>query len=189
MERTISAYGNLNNFVQGSCMILRRELMKMVLPVPIFASAHDNWIVQFALLLESRCIVRDQLMSYRIHGENTSSFHVNKPKRLSTIKLLLWKTRNKSGTNDLLDIQLKQIREIQSRAGNLDRNDPIFQFIKKREILFNTESLIMSLKRRVIIRESPFLTRLIKATSMLLTRDYHNYHNNINSYSRDLFLL
>ena len=69
---------NLNSFIQGSCICFNKELKKKILPFPEYIKTHDKWIVDFARHLKKILIVKESLQLYRIHGNNTSKFNLNK---------------------------------------------------------------------------------------------------------------
>lgn len=188
IERTKRLYGNLNNFVQGSCSAIRRDLIKILLPIPTSVIAHDNWIAKIAQLLDARIVTEEQLMEYRIHGENTSPFHINNPNGSTTIKWLLEKLSRRKAASELLGNELTQVREIRKRVNDIDRRDPIFRNKKKREFLTFTDAIVISLENRTKIRISPIATRLVLAISMLRRKEYHTYHNGMYSFYRDLLL-
>ena len=76
------------DMVMGCCAAFRRSLLDVLLPIPGDQAAHDNWLVQFADLLElvERSQVPQQL--YRRHGGNVSAFFVNSPESSGSMQRL-----------------------------------------------------------------------------------------------------
>jgi glycosyltransferase involved in cell wall biosynthesis len=60
------------NFVAGCCSAFRREWLKIALPIPEGAIAHDTWLVGLAHRLEVASICERPLQYYRRHGANVS---------------------------------------------------------------------------------------------------------------------
>lgn len=56
----------------GCAMMLRRELLKVVLPIPQFVESHDLWIALAANLHRSNVHVERSVLMRRLHGRNAS---------------------------------------------------------------------------------------------------------------------
>lgn len=68
-------------FVMGCCVVARRSLTDIALPVPPGAFSHDNWLVQLADVLDLTLRIETPLQYYRLHGRNVSDFFVNRVER------------------------------------------------------------------------------------------------------------
>jgi glycosyltransferase involved in cell wall biosynthesis len=75
-------------FVQGSCVAVRREFLRLILPVPPEPWGHDAWIVGFARALGRARIVPEALQYYRRHSANASQFIANDPRKLPRLLLV-----------------------------------------------------------------------------------------------------
>lgn len=63
----------IRNSCVGACMALRRDLLKMLLPIPEDIPMHDWYIFLCALRMKKRIkVVGDKLILYRRHGGNSS---------------------------------------------------------------------------------------------------------------------
>lgn len=56
----------------GCCMAFRRELLKVIIPIPNGVLVHDAWIGCLAFLYKKYIVVDDKLIDYRIHSNNVS---------------------------------------------------------------------------------------------------------------------
>lgn len=63
----------IKNSYMGCCMAFRSSLKEYILPVPENIECYDQWIGMMADLHGGSFFLSKQLMSYRRHGENTSS--------------------------------------------------------------------------------------------------------------------
>ena len=70
----------------GCCMAFRRDILKIVLPIPENYPAHDSWIGLLGILNKNIYFLEDILIEYRRHGNNTS-FLSEKSKNSLRIKL------------------------------------------------------------------------------------------------------
>lgn len=60
------------NSYMGCCMAFDRQLLNYVLPFPKGIAMHDLWIGLNAELFFSVCFCKNQLVSYKRHGNNTA---------------------------------------------------------------------------------------------------------------------
>ncbi len=59
----------------GCCMAFSRRLMKRILPIPDDIEMHDQWIgILNDILYKNTYFLKKQLIYYRRHGDNISSF-------------------------------------------------------------------------------------------------------------------
>lgn len=70
--------GVLKNMIKnsyiGCCMAFRRELKEFILPIPGQIEMHDQWIgIISDHVFGNSCFLREPLLLYRRHGDNSSS--------------------------------------------------------------------------------------------------------------------
>jgi glycosyltransferase involved in cell wall biosynthesis len=65
------------NFVNGCCIMVRRQLLEITLPIPLNILAHDMWLVSISDGLGYKKFSRLVLQMYRRHNKNLSPFHWN----------------------------------------------------------------------------------------------------------------
>lgn len=84
-----------SSFVMGCCILVRRELLDLCLPIPAECKAHDNWIVGIADGLGRKRIHPEVLQYYRRHGDNESQWIVNRTKRVTRwhVRAQKWRVR------------------------------------------------------------------------------------------------
>ena len=64
----------IKNSYIGCCMAFRRELLKVVLPIPSKIEMHDQWIgILGDYIAGKSCFLPKALLLYRRHGENNSN--------------------------------------------------------------------------------------------------------------------
>lgn len=66
------------HFVMGCCVAARRSLINLSLPMLHGEKSHDNWIVGLSDMLGTTQRTNSVMQLYRIHGNNTSDFFVNR---------------------------------------------------------------------------------------------------------------
>ncbi|HEY0111890.1 MAG TPA: glycosyltransferase family 2 protein [Allosphingosinicella sp.] len=74
------------NFVAGCCSAFRREWLRIALPIPQGAIAHDTWLVGLAYRLEVTVIIEKPLQLYRRHGANVSQNAYSDPRQIGFAK-------------------------------------------------------------------------------------------------------
>ncbi len=62
-----------SKLTMGCCMLVERQFLLSILPIPMSYDAHDDWICDIADIFDLRVILDTPLQIYRIHGKNTSS--------------------------------------------------------------------------------------------------------------------
>lgn len=74
--------------VMGCCATFRRELMQLLLPIPMDPQGFDGWLVHFSDLMNKTLRLDLQLQLYRRHDNNASNIFVNRLEPLSTLDVL-----------------------------------------------------------------------------------------------------
>ena len=69
---------NMSRFVTGCCIVVKRNFLNQILPIPKEFKGHDNWIVYIADKLNLRYVDSEVCQYYRRHGENESMAMSNK---------------------------------------------------------------------------------------------------------------
>ena len=77
IQNFLNANISLDNYVQGSASAIHSDFKKLVLPIPKYALAHDNWINDLACLTNEKFIITRSLMYYRRHSLNISNSALN----------------------------------------------------------------------------------------------------------------
>lgn len=83
LQQIISAGGDEHKtFVMGCCMVFKRELLSLSLPIPDDYGAHDTWISRFAQGIGRKKVVHEILQYYRRHEQNVSTAIMNRTKKV-----------------------------------------------------------------------------------------------------------
>lgn len=94
LERLRRAGLHSDQHRKGCATAARRSFINSALPVgPGFA--FDTWFHDVAAAVEKRRVLQQELMAYRVHGDNTSTFFLNRlepPDRRNAVTLVLAKT-------------------------------------------------------------------------------------------------
>lgn len=90
-----SKSGYFNNLYRnsylGCCMCFRRELLKKILPFPKRIEMHDRWIGLMAELYGKVFFSKEELIGYRVHGNNVSNSTGKSVNPFSTmLSIRLW---------------------------------------------------------------------------------------------------
>lgn len=112
--------GKLNGFVTGCCIMVKKDFLDQVLPIPEYFKGHDNWIVNLSDALNQRYVDSKVLQYYRRHGSNESISLSN------TIKIITFKDRLK-----LFLIRLKRKFFIVNLITYFQRKNTIAQKVKE----------------------------------------------------------
>jgi glycosyltransferase involved in cell wall biosynthesis len=186
MDRIKRANGDLEDFVQGSCSVIRKQLLGVALPVPLFAPAHDNWIALITHFLESRLLTEKRLLKYRIHGQNTSTFHLNQPAGSKPRRVFGEKLRSPDSSSDFLKLQVDLIGEVHRRFQLIESDSRLFFNKRKEAVLASVLQKKRTLENRIRIRSKGIISRLINTFNMLIKNEYHAFHNGFPSMLRDI---
>lgn len=162
--------------VMGCCCALRRTYLDLALPLPLGVRSHDNWLVQMADELGLAERLNVPLQYYRLHGNNTSDFFVNRVEKQEVLYRSLQKLR------DLLRRFLKaggMAEEYEMLCGLLDHitaRESGFSKITGNEALSNAIASMqhrrMVLGLRLSIRASPLLVRPVAIVSLWRSGGY-----------------
>ena len=100
-----------SSFVMGCCAAIRRCFLDFCLPIPDGFPAHDNWLVGIAIGLERRRIVHEVLQYYRRHGENESSWIVNRTTRVTRWHTAYahWRALTQRSTSSKGDVEFDKL--------------------------------------------------------------------------------
>ncbi|MES1192556.1 MAG: glycosyltransferase family 2 protein [Steroidobacter sp.] len=151
------------SFVMGCCIAIRRELLRLLVPIPKDRRSHDEWLVQFAYGLEVSKIVPIVLQYYRRHGHNESKFFINNTKKISLIRAWYQRARaqvksgiSKTGVEEVLKEQLSCLNRIQKYREE-------FKKVAKPDRVLQLERDVIAsagiLSRRHVIRENRNIMR------------------------------
>lgn len=58
----------------GSVMAFKREMLKLILPIPSFVESHDIWIAIAANLFQTNIHINEKTLIRRIHGNNVTQY-------------------------------------------------------------------------------------------------------------------
>ena len=150
-------------FVMGCCAAVRRDLLKIALPVPP-GFTHDSWIVQISDRLGLTLRIEEPLQHYRLHGDNASDFFVNSPQAMSRGTAFTHRLRKKlrrlTAASGLGEEALFQ----QAFAARLaERKDALAALVGQEQSLIQLEKATTRariLSARAALRSRPRLARL-----------------------------
>lgn len=161
--------------VMGCCAAFRRSLLQILLPVPLEAKAHDNWLVQMADLLGLVERREATLQYYRRHGANVSDFFVNRitspgvKERLGHAVVSRWRRMSRpGGLAGELGFLLSAGERLESRAGEARSLIGAHADNARDEV----RSLAALLTRRQSLRSRPRVARLLPWFAMWAQGDY-----------------
>lgn len=174
-------------FVMGCCAAVRRDLLRLVLPVDEDYPSHDSWIVHIAEGMGRKHIHEQVLQYYRRHGENASEFFVNRLTRatpLTAVVETIRTTRARGGRaaleQPLRDQRtlLRGVRRAIGRASGREAED-----LRRYEQALETRS--RHFEQRNALRQMPRPYRLPKILRLAADGGYAHWKG-LRSMSRDL---
>lgn len=179
-----------SNFVMGCCVVVRRELLDLCLPIPSIYNGHDSWIVKMAEGVGRKRVVSDVLQWYRRHEENESQYVFNTTSML-TRGLVFRHTlhaairggeqhKQRAAACDQVRSFLQSVRRASNRAAA-----PLSSRLA--EYVTYLESHLADLEVRRIACEKPRLWRLLYICKLWRSGVYER-SSGIKSAARDLLL-
>ena len=78
------------NYVQGSCLVFRKELVAHILPFPKSIPMHDSWIGMIIAHYSKLLYVKEKLIDYRQHEHNVTSRTHQRIKKMSKDRMTLF---------------------------------------------------------------------------------------------------
>ena len=102
------------NFFQGACMLVKREFLNMVFPIPEVCKYHDSWIALSASILESITFTKDVINKYRQHSSSITT----KAKKIYLPNDIISSTHKEGNLNihdvlcDRYEIQSQNVKSI-----------------------------------------------------------------------------
>lgn len=73
----------VNRFVMGCCILVRKDFLNDILPIPKQFKGHDNWIANIADRFNKRLVDKKVLQYYRRHHTNESLSLANKIEKVT----------------------------------------------------------------------------------------------------------
>lgn len=61
------------NFFQGACMLVKREFLNIVFPIPDVCKYHDSWLALSASIFKSITFTKDVICYYRQHSSSITA--------------------------------------------------------------------------------------------------------------------
>lgn len=155
IQNFISNKISLENYVMGSCVAFRKNLIEKIPKMPDGYMGHDNWIVLFADLINKKSIYNIPLMYYRRHSNNTSfnpTFNLPSLKIISYFKKMIFLFRS----NENIFIESNNLKLI---LDNINENFSInYELLNK----LNARKKYLEIRLRVK-QENNFFLRIKKA--------------------------
>lgn len=152
-----------SSFVMGCCVVVRRELLDICLPIPKHYKGHDGWIVKIAEGIGRKRVVADILQWYRRHDANESQFIANRTTKVTRGMVFRRSLMNAfigsdhatqlSAATDQARCFLDGVRNASDRA-----NQPFSAALSKYAV--ELKERLVAIEQRRTIREKPRIARL-----------------------------
>lgn len=164
-------------FVMGCCMVIRRALLDLCLPVPVESEAHDRWVAKIAEGLGKRLIIDKPLQYYRRHGSNESDFIVNRIRGISMPAAFLDRaTAALSGKQGRqLRSAMKETEVLVERVAQMRQSQPDWLPQPMATLQRCLEKELSIRRARLDLRAQPRHTRIKPALNMLRRGDYAEF--------------
>lgn len=181
-----SAGLNKNDLVLGCCMAVRKNFLAYFLPIPIRFSAHDIWLDEFSVIMNSKLLVPEILQYYRRHAKNETSHIIYSLKKVNRLaysidyyKKLLYSNSFDSLSKRIYETKMK-IESI-GRAIHISEIGNIEELETKKNCWIKEVGILI---RREEIAKKDFLTRLTWSTKLWKEG---GYESGVKSCLRDIF--
>jgi len=176
------------DLVLGCCMALRKTFLSYFLPIPNRFSAHDIWLNEFSVIMNSKLLVLDILQYYRRHANNNSSHIVYSLRKLNRFSYSLYNYKELLCSNSINSLR-RRICETIMKIESIEKAIQISGIgdIKELETRKNywTKEVEILVKREEISRKT-FFGRLIWSIKLWKEGGYES-GGGIKSYVRDVF--
>jgi len=193
LQQIKAARNNTKSFVQGSCSAVRKEFLKLALPIPDIYKSHDNWLSELALALDLKCLYPEALQYYRIHGNNTGKLYLNTTEKIHFYHKIINRIKMKTlmTISQEFDDEQRKLYEIKERLSGADliaNNSYLNNSIISKTIDTISKN-ILAIRERKELHSKPRIRRISSALSMWFEGDYRNYFNGYYSFIRDIFFV
>ncbi len=165
-------------FVMGCCVVVKRDLLDIALPIPKSLHAHDNWLVGISDHLGLTRRSEEILQYYRRHGANQSNLVVNRPERLNKLQIYserLRQLKRKLRTGGSLDMEYSFHLALTERID--EKRDAFIRLVGTQEIdeLAHVVSVrLETLSARRNIRGMEFKRRPLAIVTLLAKNGYRS---------------
>lgn len=185
-----SAKLSINNHINGCCSAYKKNINKILLPIPDWTIGHDSWLHQISSLFGLRVITNKQLQYYRRHNNNTST-HITS----STSSISYFKRFKSTIFSDNLrikpikscDIRIFQLgylrRRLETNSDFLLKNLPSPSVFST--TLLNIDAMISANENRKLILAKRLPSRLIAAIHFYRTGGYQPFEG-FKSFAKDV---
>jgi glycosyltransferase involved in cell wall biosynthesis len=179
-------YSSKDRTITGALSAVRRDYLRLLLPIPECVRGHDTWFTYVFSLFPNKWVHVDHcLQKIRRHNNNTSQWIVNSPNRINKFHVLRFQARTIPASN--YEDRSIMNSTLTLRLSNLDSVATLFSISEIEQALKFLENERLAILHRQILVNSPHkIIRIRQALSMLLRGDY-SYFNGVKSFMRDIF--
>lgn len=170
------------SFVMGCCCAIRRDLIRICLPIPAGHSSHDDWLGHFGIRMGVRNLNKKILQYYRRHGNNESDFVANRLQKISLWEMYRHALRMDKTVSLNTELNFKCL--LIERAKNTLYVEEGYR-TSLNKMLHLLEKEIKYMELRIHYRELKFYRRFI-GCFQIWQRGGYNHYSGIKSLLRDL---
>jgi glycosyltransferase involved in cell wall biosynthesis len=174
----------LDHFVNGSCSALSARLLRIILPIPREALAHDNWIHKLAGAMGVRQVLDEVLQYYRRHDESTSKSIISVNSRVSR-----WDLARQYARGDAYTAAVKRLSVLERMCDRLDRMREVLDDTKIRTAILDAIKHLKEERKmvsaRVYLLKRPLILR-IPLAFIFWFRGGYRFFSGWKSLSKDL---
>lgn len=161
-----------SSFNTGCCMVLRRQFLRLVLPIPDGEPAHDTWIGRLSTALQVRAIVERPLQLYRRHDNNASHWIMSRTSKVSTLDVL--RLHGFRSAHDGWRREIFQIKSVIDRLKLTASAEPeLAEFFSI--AIEQQDARADNIRRRIAITTRPRIIRWPFVLAAWLTGGYHQF--------------
>ena len=88
IEQIEKIFNSSENFIPGCCVVFKKKLINLYLPLPSHFKSYDGWLNFVASKVSNRILVKKVFQLYRRHSKNNSLAIFNTVKNLNFFSLL-----------------------------------------------------------------------------------------------------
>lgn len=183
LEQVVRGYGSSRSLATGALTAVRRELLRLVLPVPTGIQGHDIWLHDIAHMVGARQVIPRRLQRIRRHRANTSAWVASSLQPIDRVDV--WKSQFKTlPATDYSDRMLMNEKSAETLQRILSATDCYSRSTIEESLCLLARERA-ALGRRDELAKSSWLRRKALSFRMLWTGDYRHF-NGYRSFLRDL---
>jgi glycosyltransferase involved in cell wall biosynthesis len=165
---------SIDEHIVGCAMVLRRQCLELLLPIPEHEQGHDNWIARIVGCFGEKAIISEPLQLYRRHGENSSDWIYSRQRRISQLDVIREYGLKSplSGWQKNMDSLKRARQRIEAQRPRLEKDG-----LKERtnSAIEKLDESLELIEGRMFVIQKPRIVRWLFVTQLMLKGGYRSF--------------